>query len=260
MKLRALLSLLIALLQASAAIADETSFCPERPGQTTPPCVIETGRVAIETAAASWTNAHDDASKTTSYIFGDTVVRVGVMPGFEAQVGWTPVGYVRSRDDASGAITRSTQLGDVKIGLLYAPGSPGAPVALQGFLSLPTGRDPIGAQDWGVGLRLPVALSVDALQFALTPEVDGAVNSSGSGRHLAYGSAAGVGYSVTDTVQLGVDIAVFRDEELHGSTVTSGLSVAWQASGTLQFDAGEIIGLNRNSPDFQIYVGVAHLF
>ena len=100
------------------------------------------------------------------------------------------------------------------------------------------------------------------LQLAVTPEVDAEVNSSGAGRHLTFGGAAGVGYSLSKSLGLGADIAVFRHEEPSSPTTSAsaGLSLAWQAGRNTQLDMGATLGLNRDTADRQLYVGIAHRF
>lgn len=112
-------------------------------------------------------------------------------------------------------------------------------------------------------MRLPVAVELGGgVQFGLTPEVDAAVNGSGSGRHLAYGGAAGIGVPLGRKLSLGVDVAVFRDEDPDGAATTAsgGASLAWQAGKETQLDIGGTVGLNRASPDATLYLGIAHGF
>src|SRR4051812_47262668 len=112
------------LFAAASALADDESFCPERPGQTTPPCVLGTGKVAIETAAAAWTLSRDSDSRTDTVIIGDSLLRIGVAPSLEGQVGWTPAGYARVHDRTGNTVATTTQPGDIKLGLLYGPFGP----------------------------------------------------------------------------------------------------------------------------------------
>ena len=256
-------AIVLAIFATPALSHDEGDFCAERPGQTTPPCVLQPGRMMIETAATSWVFKSDKGSRSDTILVGDSLMRVGVMPRIEAQIGWTPAGYVRFRDQTTGTTSATTRTGDVTLGLLYGLMGQNGPVAIQSFVSLPFGHDPVGAGDWGAGLRLPVSLPVaDGIQLALTPELDAAVNNTGSGRHLAYGGAVGVGYALSYVLQLGADIGVFRDEAPAGTTTstTASLSVAWQASPDTQLDVGVAAGLNRDSPDVEIYFGIAHRF
>jgi hypothetical protein len=250
-------------LAATAACAEESDFCPERPGQTTPPCVMDPGRVMLETAAVSWTYDDHGGAQSDAVLIGASTVRVGLARRLEAQVGWTPVGWVRVRDKLTGLATTRSGVGDVSLGLLYGLAGQSGPVSLQAFVTAPTGTGPIGAGDWSAGARLPIAFPVaPRVQLAVTPEVDAEVNGDGAGRHLAYGGAFGLGYSLSKTVGLGADIAVLRHEESPGPTTSAsaGLSLAWQAGRNTQLDVGATLGLNRDTANRQLYVGIAHRF
>ena len=251
------------LLAARPAFAEDREFCAERPGQTTPSCTIEPGRVMIETAVAEWTRESDPTSRTDTLTLGSTVLRAGLTSRLEAQVGWEPLGIQWQRDIASGAVTRQTSTGDVTLGLKYGLAGANGPVALQAFVTAPTGGSAIGAGDWGAGIRLPVSIELGGgFQLGLTPEADAAVNSSGSGRHLAYGGAAGIGIPLSDKLDFDVDVAVFRDDDPDSpaTTASGGASLAWQAGKNTQFDVGGTVGLNQASPDGTLFLGIAHRF
>ena len=89
--------------------------------------------------------------------------------------------------------------------------------------------------------------------------MDAAADVDGSGRHLAYGTAGGIGYALTKAVTLTAELAAYRDDDPagHSTTTLASLSVAWQPSDDLQLDAGGVAGLNHNSPDAELYVGVS---
>ena len=251
------------LLGARPALAEDREFCAERPGQTTPPCTLAPGRVMIETGLGEWTRESDPDSRTDTLVVGSSMLRAGLTPRLEAQVGWTPFGTQWERDNVSGTTSRQSGIGDVTVGLKYGLAGANGPVALQVFATLPTGGAAIGAGDWGGGIRLPVAIELGGgIQFGLTPEVDAAVNQSGSGRHLAYGGAAGIGVPLTEKIGIGLDVAVFRDDDPDGTATTAsgGVSLAWQAGKETQFDIGGTVGLNHASPDGTVYIGIAHRF
>lgn len=251
------------LLAARPAFAEDRELCPERPGQTTPPCTLEPGRAMIETGVAAWTRESDASARTDTLTLGQTTLRLGVTSRLEAQVGWTPFGIQWQRDSASGAVTRQSSGGDATLGLKYGFAGANGPVALQGFVTLPTGGAAIGAGDWGAGVRLPVQFELGGgVQVGLTPEVDAAVNTSGDGRHLAYGGAAGIGVPLSDKLNLGLDVAVFREDDPDGpsTTASGGASLAWQAGRNTQFDVGGTLGLNQASPDGTVYFGIARRF
>lgn len=217
----------------------------------------------IETGFAEWTRQSDPASRTDTVALGATTLRIGVTSRLEAQAGWTPFGVEWQRDPASGAIARRSSGGDATLALKYGLAGENGPIALQGFVTLPTGGVAIGAGDWGVGMRLPVQVELGGgFQLGLTPEVDAAVNASGSGRHLAYGGAAGIGVPLSDKLNFGLDVAVFRDDDPDGpaTMASGGAALAWQAGKDTQLDIGGTLGLNRASPDGTAYFGVAYRF
>ncbi|MFT4025801.1 MAG: transporter [Novosphingobium sp.] len=248
---------------ASPALADDREFCADRPGQTTPPCTLAPGKLQIETALGQWARESDPDARTDTLALGSSLLRAGLTSRLEAQLGWTPFGVQWVRDNATGAIGRQSSTGDVTLGLTYGLAGANGPVALQAFATLPTGGEAIGAGDWGAGLRLPAQFDLGhGVQLGLTPEIDAAVNGSGEGRHLAYGGAAGIGLAVSEKVQLGLDVSAFRDDDPdgHATLVSAGASLAWQADKDTQLDLGGTAGLNRDSPDLTVYLGIAHRF
>lgn len=245
------------------ALAEDRDFCANRPGQTTPPCTLAPGSFMIETEMASWGAESDPVTSTDTVTFGSTLLRAGLTPRLETQVDWTPFDSIRSRDRATGEVVHQSGTGDLTLGLIYGLAGANGPVALQGFVSLPTGGSAIGAGDWGAGLRLPVTLSLGSgIQLGLTPEVDAAVNASGSGRHAAYGGAMGVGLPVSSALSLGIDVALFRDDDPDGASTqsTAGASLAWQVDKNSQLDLGGTYGLNEASSDFGLYAGISRRF
>ena len=260
--IRLALTLLLSLVPVTAW-ADDSDFCAERPGQTTPPCITPAGQVMLESGLAAWQRQTDADSHTDSWTFATTQARVGLGGAVEGQIGWQMLGLSRTTDGINRRVATASGVGDLTLGLLYGPSGNSGPVAVQIFATLPVGRMPIGAGDWGGGARLPVALPVGhGWQLGLTPEIDAAVNQSARGRHLAYGSAFGVGHAITSKLSIGVDVSVMRDLDPARSAtraVATG-SLAWQATANTQFDFGGGKGLNRDSLAGQVYFGVAHRF
>lgn len=250
----------------TAAWTEERDFCADRPGLGAPACTLDPGRVQIEMGGADFTHDHNAGGTEDTLLLADTLVRIGLGETTEAYIGWTPFGHVRTKDSATGAVSHASRVGDVTLGVrqnLHNPDGSGTSFALMPFVSLPLGRAPVGAGDWGAGLVLPVSFDLtDALHIALTPEMDAAVDGDGKGRHLAYGSVFGLGIDLSDAVGLSVEIGATRDRdpEGHATQVNASLSLAWQRGKDMAFDVGAVAGLNRNTPDAEIYVGVARRF
>ncbi|MES2055057.1 MAG: transporter [Pseudomonadota bacterium] len=248
------------------AHAEERDYCPERPGLGTPACTIAPGRVSVETGLVDWTRDEDSSQRSDTILIGDTLVRIGLTDTIEAQVGWTPFGHMRTRDKNSGAIDRANRVGDVSLGFkanLRNPDGSGFAVAVHPFVTLPTGRSPIGAGDWGAGLVVPATYDLsNTLNLAFTPELDAAVDQDGSGRHLAFSGTVGLAVALNHEVTGTIEFQALRDDDPSGATTQTraGLSLGWMASDALQLDIGGAVGLNHASPDGELYLGISRRF
>jgi Putative MetA-pathway of phenol degradation len=248
---------------AVPAHAELRDFCASRPGLGTPACTVDPGHVVVEIGLTDWTLEQDADQRTDTLLFGDTLVRVGLDDRTEVQVGWTPYGHVRTRDKASGLVTRAGSTGDVTLGLRRSLSGPDGPVAIQPFVILPVGGSAIGAGDWGAGVIVPIGFDLGHdIQLALSPEIDAAVNESGSGRHLSYGSVIGLSAPLARGLSGAIEFQAVRDEEPTGSATQAlaSLSLAWLIDPNTQLDVGGVAGLNRDSPDAEVYFGIARRF
>jgi hypothetical protein len=264
-KLRLLMPV-AALLAAAPAFAGEgRDLCPDRPGLGTPTCTVEPGRAVLEFGLADWTRDSDAGQRTDVLLTGDALLRVGLTPSLEAQIGWTALGRVRERDRGTGAVNRTTQTGDVTLALrrnLRNPDGSGFSIAVMPYASLPVGGHAVGAGDWGAGLLVPLGVEGGGVSIGVTPHVDAAVDGDGDGRHLAYGSVVGVGFGLSDAVSVTAELSLTRDRDPagHATEALAGLSAGWQATADSQWDIGAHVGLNRDSPDLQHYFGFARRF
>lgn len=251
---------------ASPAVAQQRELCPERPGLDTPACIVDRGRVMVETAVVDWTLDRQPDSRTDTVLIGDTSVRIGVTDRIEARIGWTPYGHERTRDRASGAIDRVGQSGDVTLGvkasLLHADGS-GLAIAALPFVKLPVGGSRIGAGTLGAGVLMPVSYDLsDTVQLVATPEIDARPDDDRSGRHLRYSTAGGATFKLTDTVALSAEGQMVRDDDPddHSTQALAALSFAWQPRDDWQLDIFGVAGLNDAAPDLEVSAGIARRF
>ena len=260
----AVVAAVTAVLAGTGAAAQERDYCPERPGVDTPACTMAKGRVSVESSFADWTRDDAVGERQDTVLIADTLVRVGVSDTVEARIGWTPFGHDRTRD-ASG-IDQGNRIGDVSLGMkasLFNPDGRGLSIAVLPFATLPVGRTPIGAGDWGGGMLVPVTYELsDTVAIDLTPEVDAAVDEDGHGRHIAYSSAVGLAFKLSKTLTLNGELQALRDDDPQGATTQAlaALSLGWDASDDLQFDIFGAAGLNHDTPDARLYAGIARRF
>lgn len=253
------------LLFAGAARAEEPrDFCPDRPGLGTPACTIDRGHFAVELGLIDWTLDRSPGAREDSIATGDLLLRYGLTDSLEAQLGWTAYTHVRSRSGAS--VETASGVGDLFVALrrnLLHPDGSGLAVALMPYATLPTGSDGIGDGDWGAGLLVPISYQLPGgFALGLTAEADAAVDSDGDGRHFAFGAIFGLDLPVSDSVGATLELSARRDRDPAGATteLLAGASAGWSPNDDLQLDLGANLGLNRNSPDLELYVGVARRF
>ena len=265
MKLRLLFTLLLSI-SARVGAQDVREFCPTRPGLGTPPCIVDRGHVIGEVAIVDWIRENNPDARTDTIVSGDFLVRYGIDSVSEVQLGWTAFGHVRERDKALAEVSKSNRIGDITVAYkrsLSNPDGGGLSIALQSFATLPVGRSPIGAGDWGGGFLLAVSSDLgNGLQLQLTPEVDAAVDEDGNGRHLSFGTVIGVGVDLAETIDAAIEFSAFRDNDPsgHQSELLAAFSLAWQPRDNLQLDVGSVAGLNHASPDLRLYLGVSQRF
>ncbi|MDB5678316.1 transporter [Sphingomonas bacterium] len=259
-----LLAAALFVIPAAHAQDKERDYCPARPGLGTPACTIDARHVSVETALADWTLDKQGGDRTDTVLIGDTLVRIGLSDTIEAQIGWTPIGYVRDR--SGGLVSRATRVGDVTLGLkanLANPDGSGFAVAVQPFVTLPVGRTPVGADDWGVGVVVPLTYDLSKkVNVQFVPEIDAAVDQDGRGRHFAASGVVGLAYAATDKLTVELEGQAIRDDDPSGKTTQAlgSLSLAYMARDNMQFDVGGVAGLNHDAPDVELYAGISRRF
>ena len=252
---------ILAFTVATPALAEERDFCANRPGLDTPACTLAPGDAMVEVGVLGWDHQADASGRDDTLTAGDVTMRFGVAQSSEVELGFTSYVHDRTRD--SSGVNSSASTGDATIAFRRGLAGPNGPIAIQAYVSLPVGKSPGGAGDWGAGVLVPMGFNLGrGFQFALTPEADAAVNASGSGRHFAFGSAAGISHGLSKTVSLTIEASLFRDLDPSGHDTQAVLaeSLAWQAGKRFQFDLQADERLAGGVPDRSLMFGLARRF
>jgi hypothetical protein len=259
--MRAMLLLIAAagLLTNAAHAQGLREFCAERPGKATPPCILDAGHVQVETALADAVFERSRGAHQDTYLLGGTEIRMGLTQRLEAEAGWTPLILDHARGEP-----RRRGVGDAVFGLrgsLSDPDKAGPVLALQGFVTAPTATHGLGAGGWTGGVRAPASIPLGATDLGLTPEVDVLRDADGHGAHLAWIGVAGLSRGF-GAATFGVELWGQMDDDPAGRAyqASADLTAALAMGGDAQLDAGVNLGLNRRTPDVEIYTGVAKRF
>jgi hypothetical protein len=249
---------------ASAAWADDDPICADRPGKANPTCTVPPGDVQIETGLADWTDDNSGGVRTRSLTVGDTAVKFGLTDRLHIEFDLTPYTQMRTRLGASSE--RSSGIGDSGLALKYRFTRESAPVqaALYPFVKLPTANHSLGngRVEGGVALLVDSSFGGSGVSWDIAPEVDLAADSSGSGYHVATVQVASIGVGLTDRLSVSGDLWGQWDFDPAGTVRQYSIdgAAAYLVSNRVQLDAGVNLGLNRDTPDIELYSGIAARF
>lgn len=252
------------LLAASPALAEEArDFCADRPGLGTPACTLAPGTAMVEVGVAGWDRTRDAGTVADEVTLGDALLRVGVSPTTEVQLGLTGHVIQRERDRQTGAIDRVTGIGEGTLAVRQSLSGPDGPVAIQAYVTVPLAKRPIGSGEWSGGVLLPMGFELPAgFALDLTPQLAIAANARGSGHHLAWGGVVGLTHALGEQLSLTGEVGAFRDQDPDGHSTDARVaaSLAWQVHERLQLDFEADLGLSAGAPDHVLAVGFAWQF
>jgi len=256
--------MIAALLLTAAAAAQELTICADRPGKASPTCIVPSGHVQVEMGVADWTLTEGQSERETALTIGQFAIKYGLTERSQVEVDVTP--WDRVTDHNGSVRERSSGFGDLLLDykqLLTAPDAP-VQVAASPFVKIPTARRPIGNGRWESGLILPIqyAIPKSQLTIALTPELDWAADNARQGHHMLAATVVNLGWQATPRLNLSAEIWGQWDWDPGGTErqVSADVAAAYLPSKRVQFDAGANFGLNRATPDADLYLGVSRLF
>ena len=258
------LLILSAIIGAPAAAADDQPICADRPGKATSACTVPIGHWQFESGFADWMVQKSGGERDTSLVVGETTIKYGVSDSGDLEVDVTP--WQRAATRFGGFHESANGIGDVKLIAKQRLSGADAPVQViaMPFVKVPTANHSLGNGKWEGGLLLPIGYAIPKSPFSigLTPEVDWAADADGHGRHAAMIQVASLGWQVTDKLNLSAEIWGAWDWDPDGTTrqASADAAAAYLLGKDLQLDAGANFGLNRNTPDAELYAGVSTRF
>ena len=248
----------------TAADAEQLTICADRPGKATATCTVPAGHWQVETGLADWSLQNGGGERDVSLAIGETTIKLGLTDASNIEVDVTP--WERSTSRAGLAHDSASGSGDIDLLYKQRLTAPGAAlqVSAMPFVKIPTAKHSLDNGEWEGGLLLPVAYAIPttALSLAFTPEVDWAADADGPGHHAAMTQVASVGWQATGKLNMSAELWGQWDWDPAGTfrQYSADAALAYLASNRLQLDAGANFGLNRDTPDVELYAGFAKLF
>jgi hypothetical protein len=236
-------------LSSAASAADDEPICADRPGKATPTCTVPAGMVQVETGLVDWSEDETD--------IGGAAMKVGVTDRLHLELDLPA--YVDVRNGPSG-------LGDSALALKYRLTKSSAPVqvAVRPFVKVPTAKHSLGngKVEGGIALLADSTFGGSSIGWNVAPELDLVADSDGSGYHLATAQAASVGAPLSERLTISGELWGAWDFDPAGTVRQYSLDAAatFLVSNDVQLDAGVNFGLNRKTPDVELYSGIAFRF
>jgi len=249
---------------AAVAADQQPPICADRPGKATGTCVVAAGHWQIETGVADWTEQDGGGERDTSLAIGETTVKYGFTDRSNIEVDIAP--WQRATSRVGGTHQSDSGFGDINVLLKQLLTSPDAQlqVAALPLVKIPTASHSLGNGKWEGGLLIPIGYLVPKtkLGIGLTPEVDWVADADGAGHHAAMAQVVSLGWAASDKLSLSAELWGAWDWDPDGTTrqASADGSVAYLLSNDVQLDAGANLGLNRVTPDVELYGGVSVRF
>jgi hypothetical protein len=250
---------IINILGAGAACADgSATLCTDRPGKNSAPCTVDEGRFQLEWNLADGTFQHR-AGVTTDLWQTTPSLKYGLAPDWDIEATLPLAEDLRTH--GAGTDDTHSGIGDLVLASQWAFYKDNIFAAgVRGFVKIPTAADAIGNGKVEGGVLVPMTLALDDdWSLGSTPEIDLVANGDGSGRHARGIDALGINRTLGDGFTVGAEIWTVQDFDPAGTAAqySADLTAAWLMDPSTQFDAGVYFGLDKQTPDVEISIGIS---
>ena len=240
-------------------------FSTDRPGKTHSSLTVDAGHLQLESDLwnYTWDRFTRDRTTTRAYSVANPFLKLGVTNWAEIEVQIPSYNSlsVRSRDGMGNL--RARGFGDLLVGgkiNLFGNDGGDQALALYPLVKLPTAARGLGNNMVEYTLNVPYTIALPA-KFSLTvePAIGLLRNLNKQGYHADYQFLANlnrpiIGESVTAALEIAAE---FTTDHNIRRRYTIDPSLQWLVTPALQLDVGAYIGLNKNAPDYNPYVGIS---
>jgi hypothetical protein len=241
-------------------------FATDRPTKSNVPYTVPAGHFQYEMDMVIFTHQVTGTVRTDTLLIPNAFLKLGVTDNIDLQVQIAPFASVRTADWSTGMSTTVTGTSDLflraKINLWGNDGGSSA-FALFPYVKVPTAPIGIGNGATEAGLFGLLSFSMPAgFTLLFNSEIDALKDSIGSGYHSNVMNLVNLNKQVIKDVTLYVEFwSNVNNDPLRPTTQFSlDTAVAWAVRKDLQLDVGANFGLNRVTPQLQVYAGVSQRF
>lgn len=251
-----------ALAQTAPAAPADAPLCTDRPTKANAACTVPPGVFQIETDAINWTRNSDGGVRTDTILYTNPYLKFGLGKHTDIEANVAP--YVTARTSVGGTHDTISGVGDLYLRLKQglSPSDAKVQLALVPFVKAPTAKLGIGNNKWEGGVALPIVFSLpQGFTLNFGPEIDALADSDGHGKHAQLVGVVNLAKSVGKAT-LYAELWTAQNHDPAGTVrqYSFDTAIAYLVTPKWQIDLGGNFGLNRFTPDAQIYAGVSTKF
>lgn len=248
---------------AAPANPASTPICTDRPTKANVVCTVPQGAFQIEADAINWTRFSSDGIDTDTILYTNPTIKYGLGTTTDVEVNIAP--YETVRTHGQGASDMLGGVGDLYVRVKQQLTAPGAKtqVAIIPYVKAPTARLGIGNKRWEGGVILPVIFTLPS-GFSLNfgPEVDVLADGDRHGHHANLVGVVNLSHAVGKKGTISAEFWNAHNIDPTGTIhqYSADVGYAYLISPRLQIDLGGNFGLNRFTPQTQVYAGISTRF
>lgn len=255
------MSIFLALL--AAAEAAPTPICTDRPAKANATCTVPIGKVQLETSLVGWSVTEVGETRAELLLLGSTFIKLGITERSDLQAAVTP--YARIVVNGADVRRRETGFGDVLVRYKHRLTGDGSKVQVAAipFVKVPTAGRGLGNGKAEGGFAIPISLALSGLAtMTLGPELDALGDADGDGRHVALVNLVNIARSIAPKLTLAGELwsNLNFDPAETIKQASADAALAYAVSAHFQLDAGANLGLTKDTPDLEVYVGTSVRF
>ncbi len=241
----------------------------DRPTKSNSPYTVDAGHFQYESDIVNWTYDHYSYSRTTTsdVLVTDPTLKLGLTNQTDLEIALAPFNFLRTTDRAAAMRSEGNGFGDVytrvKFNLLGDDGGNYA-LAVVPYFKAPTASRSLGNGHYEGGAYAPFSFALPNNWTGLVmTELDFLEDADLSGVHQNYQNLINVSHAIGTGINLTGYAEFYSDVNTDAGAqpvYTADFALAWLVRSDLQLDLGTNIGLNKEAPDFQAYVGISQRF
>lgn len=243
--------------------ADPGPICTDRPTKSNAACTVPKGMFQIETDIFNWTRTEAGGARADVYLYTNPTLKYGLTDSSDIELNIAP--YVEVETRAGGVRTSRGGPGDLVLRYKQRLTAADAKtqIGLIPFVKAPTARRGIGNGEWEGGIILPVNIALGGATLTIVPELDLLADSNDPGdRHVQFQGLANLAFAVAPRTTLAVELWTAQNFDPAGTVrqYSADAAITYLINDNLQLDCGGNLGLNRATPDLQLYLGLSTRF